>query len=966
MAPRSPYTTPVRVCFLSRTRIDLRDNHPLLLGRLHNGLYRISFPPNGPHAALTSTTNSSIPWHSRLGHPGQETLSVLARQFSDLITVKQSIPCDSCNKAKSHKIVFNKNTTVTSKPFDLIHTDVWGPASLTSSDGFRYYIIFIDDHTRFSWIYFLHTKQEALANFKNLCTMVRTQYKTTPKILRSDGGGEYTSHAFKSFLQDNGILQQLSCPHTPEQNGLSERKHRHLLDITRALLIESGLPHKFWAEATSTANLLINLLPSKAISNKIPAQCLHGIPPTYSHLRTFGCLCYPWLRPYTTDKFSPRSQACVFIGYSPLHKGYKCYNPSTGKTHVSRHVVFYEHQFPYKHFDNPGIFQALSPSAHIPPSLLIPTSTLANIPPPIPSPIIRQIHAPSIPPSSNQDITQPDMNQDPHPSLLPQASVNNNPPTHHMQTRSKSGIHKPKQFLNLLTHTNSISTPTTYNQAAKSAHWQQAMLTEFNALQQQATWTLVQPPLNKPVLGCKWIYKTKMLPNGQVDRYKARLVALGYNQKFGINYTETFSPVAKMPTIRLLLTLALNRKWPMHQLDIFNAFLHGDLPDDIYMRQPPGFIDQHHPNAVCKLQKSLYGLKQAPRQWFQKLTSFLQSKGFTISRADPSLLILDTNSTQLFILIYVDDFLVTGNDPVAIQNLLQQLQSQFALKQLGNISLFLGIQVLQSTSGYFLSQKHYASKLIIDAGFENCKPAPTPIAPESQKTGKISPPFHDPTLYRRLAGSLQYLSITRPDIAFATNRVCQHMQQPTDQDFKALKRLLRYIKGTLSYGLPISVGSLELHSYSDADWASDSSDRKSISGFCTFLGPNLISWTVKKQTTVAKSSTEAEYRSLSAATSEVIWLRRLAAELHLPQPYPTTIHCDNTSAIAIAKNPVFHARTKHIEIDYHFIRQQISTGEIKLVHISSKDQVADIFTKPFSLTRFIDLRNKLTIRSSNA
>ncbi|KAI0528569.1 hypothetical protein KFK09_001111 [Dendrobium nobile] len=323
-----------------------------------------------------------------------------------------------------------------------------------------------------------------------------------------------------------------------------------------------------------------------------------------------------------------------------------------------------------------------------------------------------------------------------------------------------------------------------------------------------------------------------------------------------------------MPTIRLLLTLALHRQWSMHQLDISNAFLHGDLLDDIYMRQPPGFIDQHNLNAVCKLHKSLYGLKQAPRQWFQKLTSFLQSKGFNFSRADPSLLILDTKSMQLFILIYVDDFLVTGNNPVAIQTLLQQLQSQFALKQLGNISLFLGIQVIQSTSGYFLSQKHYATKLLNDAGFATCKPAPTPIAPESKKSTSPTRPFHDPSLYRRLAGSLQYLSITRPDIAFATNRIYQHMQQPSDKDFQALKRLLRYINGTLSFGLPITVGSLQLHFYSDADWASDSSDRKSISGFCTFLGPNLISWTVKKQATVAKSSTEAEYRSLSAATSE--------------------------------------------------------------------------------------------------
>ncbi|XP_020672455.2 uncharacterized protein LOC110092300 [Dendrobium catenatum] len=384
------------------------------------------------------------------------------------------------------------------------------------------------------------------------------------------------------------------------------------------------------------------------------------------------------------------------------------------------------------------------------------------------------------------------------------------------------------------------------------------------------------------------------------------------------------------------------------------------------MRQPPGFTDQTQPHSVCKLQKSLYGLKQAPRQWFQKLTDFLQHQGFGFSRSDPSLLIYHKNSIRLYILIYVDDFLVTGNDEDAIRSLLKQLRAQFALKQLGNISLFLGIQVTHSPTGFFLSQEHYATKLLNDAGYKDCKSAPTMLTPDKKKKEPNLQPLKDPSLYRRLAGSLQYLSITRSDIAFATNRICQHMQSPTEHNFKALTRLLRYIKGTTSFGLPITTGTLELRAFSDADRASDITDRKSVLGFCTFLGTNLISWTVNKQATVTKSSTEAEYRSLSAAASDVLWLRRLTTELDMPQSSPTTIYCDNTSAMAIAKNPVFHARTKHIEIDYHFIRQQISTGNIQLAHISSKNQIADILTKPFSIARFHELRNKLTTRTPNA
>ncbi|PKU87270.1 putative mitochondrial protein [Dendrobium catenatum] len=294
------------------------------------------------------------------------------------------------------------------------------------------------------------------------------------------------------------------------------------------------------------------------------------------------------------------------------------------------------------------------------------------------------------------------------------------------------------------------------------------------------------------------------------------------------------------------------------------------------------------------------------------------------------------------------------------------MHTHFALKQLGEINMFLGFQISRTTSGFFLHQEHYASKLLQEAGFMECKPCPTPATPAARHHQLPDEPFHDLTQYRRLADSLQYLTITRPDIAYATNQVCQHMQNPTNADFSQLKRFLRYIKGTQSHGLPIVPGDITLQTYADTDWAADISDRKSISGHCTFMGSNLISWSVKKQITVAKSSIEAEYRALSAATSEVIWLRRLASELQLVQLSPTVIHRDNISAIAIAKNPVFHARTKRIEIDYQFIRQHITTHNIQVQHIPSQDQIADILTKPFGQSRFELLCSKLTVRSHNA
>ncbi|XP_020699298.1 uncharacterized protein LOC110111664 [Dendrobium catenatum] len=420
-----------------------------------------------------------------------------------------------------------------------------------------------------------------------------------------------------------------------------------------------------------------------------------------------------------------------------------------------------------------------------------------------------------------------------------------------------------------------------------------------------------------------------------------------------------------MVTIHIIFTVAIQNQWSVTQLDMSNAFLHGELVDEVFMKQPMGFIDSQLPQHVCKLHRSIYGLKQSPRQWFNRFTSYLQTLGFCFSKADPSLLIFTQNKICSFILVYVDDILVTGNNNDHIQGVLRKLQQEFRLKQLGDISLFLGIQVIKNNNNYFLHQEHYARDLLTIAGFKDCKPSNTPLGMKP----RIQPddqPYSVPTHFRKLAGSLQYLSITRPDIVFATNNICQHMHSPRNRDYQDLKRLLRYVKATLDFRLPISTDNLNLRVYTDTDWASDQADRKSVSGFYIFLESTLISWHAKKQATVAKSSTEAEYRSLSSATSDTIWLRRLLAEFHIPQLQPTLIYCDNTSAIAIAHNPVFHARTKHIEIDYHFINDHIKNGAIQLHHISSEDQIADInLTKPLPAKRFNILRSKLNIRPLN-
>ncbi|XP_021803810.1 uncharacterized protein LOC110748084 [Prunus avium] len=353
------------------------------------------------------------------------------------------------------------------------------------------------------------------------------------------------------------------------------------------------------------------------------------------------------------------------------------------------------------------------------------------------------------------------------------------------------------------------------------------------------------------------------------------------------------------------------------------------------MTQPPGFVDQSQPHHVCKLRKSLYGLKQAPRAWYEELYTTLLSLGFQSSTADPSLFI-HTSSSITFLLVYVDDILITGSSPTTCNHFISQLSSRFAMKNLGPLHYFLGIQVHRTPTSIFLSQAKYIQELLTKASMVDCKPCTTPASLVKLDTtsGDL---LHDPTQYRSLVGALQYLTWTRPDIAFAVNQVCQHMQTPRIPHLSAVKRILRFLKGTPDQGLLFTKGSQDLIAYSDADWAGCPIDRRSVTGFCLYLGPNLISWCAKKQPCVSRSSTESEYRSLAQTASEITWLCGLLKDLHFYLAHPPLLLCDNVSALALASNPVFHARSKHIEVDYHYIRTLVTSNSITISYLPTHD-----------------------------
>jgi hypothetical protein len=506
------------------------------------------------------------------------------------------------------------------------------------------------------------------------------------------------------------------------------------------------------------------------------------------------------------------------------------------------------------------------------------------------------------------------------------------------------------------------SEPSTYAEASEDPNWQQAMEEEHEALQKSKTWELTDLPSNKKAIGCKWVYKLKLNSNGDIDRYKARLVAKGYAQEYGTDYEETYAPVAKMTTVRLVIGLATQFDWPIFQLDVRNAFLNGDLHEEIYMHQPQGFVQTGAERKVCRLRKSLYGLKQAPRAWNAKIHDYLVQFGFQISDADPSLYILRQTDEITVLVLYVDDLILTGSSSDVIRRVKHQLSSVFDMKDLGPLTYFLGIEIYRSADLVMLTQGKYTRKVLSQFRMSDSKPMSTPMESNVKLTADDSSEAVDATHYRKLIGSLIYLTITRPDISFAVGVLSQYMQKPSDSHLHAAYRVLRYLNGTKDHGIQyLRTQALSLHGYSDADWAGSVDDRRSTTGFVFNLGPGPISWQSKKQPTVALSSTEAEYRASATATCEAVWLKQILSDLGGLSSQPIPIYSDNQSSIQLAKNPVFHARTKHIEVHYHFIREQIQNRSIALSYVSTNDQVADIFTKPLIQQKFLHFKSLLQV-----
>ena len=960
-------------------------------------------------------------WHRRFGHLNYKYVEKMCKdklvsgmnfcQNAECSSV-ESRDCEACSLGKmQRKSLPKKSDNRATKVFEIVHTDICGPMQVDSAGGSRYILTFTDDFSRYTTVYVLKKKSEALNKFKHYVNLIENQTEGKKitnlyiwnhlKTVRSDNGGEYCSSEFTEFCSSKGISHQFTNPYTPEQNGVAERYNRFLIESVRSMLILSKCPLYLWAEAVCTAVYLHNRSPTVALDGKTPYECWHGEKPDVSVLKVFGCVCHYQIPSELRKKLDPPSRKAVFVGYPEDTKGYKIFDPELKKFYRSRNVNFFEDKF--YDFSNEthmsankfcvfpldidtqenGDENTNNETNNLSENAINDVDNLQEI---IENNLqemnIQDRQQVGVQRQVDQNVEQV-VNEVDNVVVPPQVEKTYEETfMRQVENIPEKRIRKPKvpfdEAHSAITYeayftslTSEICEPKNVKEALsgnKKQEWRSAMDSEYDSLMKNKTWTLVPRPPNANVVGNRWIFKIKRRGDGSIDRYKARFVAQGFTQTHGIDYDEVFSPVARGSAIRCLLALANSNDWEIHQMDVKTAFLNGELDHDVYMEQPPGYIDPNHPDYVCKLHKSLYGLKQSARCWNHTLDQFLKSQGYIQGGADGCIyvkIVPGENNSFLIFVVYVDDLLPISNDTEMLKKEKAVLCEKYEMTDNGEADYLLGMVIKRDRTSRTLtmSQPTYLRDMLKKFRMENCNAVGTPTDPAAQYRRRAQDePAFDKQTYQQAIGCLTYTSTsTRPDIAAALGLLSQYMSDPSESHWTGVKRLFRYIRGTLDYGLTFRQGDNVLFGYSDADWAGCLDTRRSTSGYVFKVCDATISWMSKKQQTVAKSTTEAEYVALGMAVQETIWLRRLLGDIGYQMCLPTVVYEDNNGAIDLSRNAKHHTRTKHIDITHHFTRERVQAGEVSVVPCPTDDMVADVMTKGLGRVKFQKFRDAMGV-----
>jgi transposase InsO family protein len=947
-----------------------------------NGLYKVDHTETAG-AAIEALPLAAL--HRRLGHIAPDAIRTLVQRGTITgLSITDNTPlsvCDSCEHAKTmRKVIRKEREAPRAEAFgEEIHSDVWGPSPTNSLGGRRYYVTFTDDYTRHTRTHILRTKDETFAAYKSFAAWAKTQHGVSIKRFRSDRGGEFTGHDFDLFLREQGTERRLTTHDTPQHNGIAESLNRRLVERVRAVLHCSGLPKTLWAEAIQFATWLKNRTSTRVIGDTTPYELLHGEKPNLAGLPEWGQRV--WVHSASGSKLDARAVEGRWVGYdTDSTHAHRIYWAGKNSVSVERNVKFVPTvasavriAFPLLPEGEPTATESASQQADASPST---ASDTTKVNPSTPSPSRTPVPTPTRPGLVTRAMARAASKASSSPDATAYANAFNipgSPIAAKLQGEPNGECPAPNSSDNppadCVFHAqldpyiaaailNAEDDPKTLREARSRSdwpRWKDAMDREMETLAKAETWTTVSRPPHTNVVGSKWVFRIKRKSDGSIDKYKARLVAKGFTQIYGIDYFDTYSPVARIASFRVIFALAARFDWDIESFDFNGAYLNGTLDDDeaIYMQEPPGYESEGNGAFVKRLLKALYGLKQAGRKWYDALRRILIELGFCVSDADPGVFYARVGQHIIIIAIHVDDCAITGSSKKLIESYKHKLNEKYPLTDLGPISWLLGIKVTRNREARMisLSQTSYIESIASRFNLTDAKPAPTPMVPGITYSKMDAP--SDPTAlarmnsipYREAVGSLMYASVaTRPDITFAVSTLSQFLEHPGEAHWDAVKRVLRYLLGTKTLALTFGSERHDLVGYTDADGATQE-HRRAISGSAFLIDGGTVSWGSRKQELVTLSTAESEYVAATHAAKEGIWLRRLIGELLGPIESPTILHCDNQAACKLATTDNFHARTKHIDIRYHFIRQTVDDGTFNIVYCPTDEMVADALTK---------------------
>jgi hypothetical protein len=920
---------------------DLKTGQIILAGqkKKEDGFYYLLPPP------VKNCTNKVIHhsfqyWHQVLGHPGDKVIFNLHRRGLIKLSNKTKTKCTICARAKQTQLrakFFEAKQDF--DPGECLNIDI--NTIPTNSRGFRYVLLITDDESKYTWEKILKTRENLDIHIDHIVQKILTQHKVRVQRIRTDN--EFVTKAITNICNSHGITLEPCPPYEKDFNSIAERTNRTVMDKARALLFEAELPRDFSPEAIKTAVFLKNHLPTKGVkTDQIPFEIMHKQSPRFQYLHKFGCEAMATIL-HDKNKLQSRTEKCIMLGYNLEQNSYKLLSTETGKRIDCASVTFYP--------NNPNPW---------------PTSKWYTQ-------------------DDDSDSEEEKIEKNPRrsdriraktshtPSTRPELEEKTKLPEPIAEPRRSGRKIKPPELLNLNVQTaqaNEFFEPHNFHEAITcedSTKWKEAMQSELNSLRETKTYLLCMLPKGRKAISCRWVYKIKTVEN-KIQRYKARLVARGFMQKFGTDYTETYAPVASLEAIRLICCEALLRDMTLDQLDIKTAYLYGDLDEEVYMKQPPGFTAQGKKDHVLKLQKSLYGLKQAGKCWYKKLYKFIQTQGYTRCVKDKCVFVKKHNGNTTILIVYVDDIIV-ASDEEERQSIKQAIGQEFKTHDLGPLNYILGIKVTRTPTTLHFSQTHYAEKILQTFGMETASRTKVWKYPMLHKQDLSSEPDQPATdfPFRSALGALSFLcNGTRPDLATAINKLASHSRHPTHKHKVAIKALLRYVRDTKDLGLTFyKENKHPLFACCDSSLMTEPGS-KSRTGYCLIRGGAAYYWKTTTEKVPLDNTAEGEYRAVCSCCKALLYARELLNELGLiDMEKASLIQCDNKSAIFMNDADTNHRGTKHIAAKEMIINHHVEHRNILVEHIAGKENPSDHFTKALPDPAFLKHRATLLGKPNN-